>query len=381
MSILRRSLIKSIEETGKLGAVFKNRALHSTRAFSENLARFEECFAGRGANSAPVSVEALQRIALAYQLAIEDMHSRHFYYISNEWVPLYRQYQNEHIRALTHGNIDALATTYANFFRERISQGLCGLPTKMERFFNGRASNLDKLWYVGDFTHRLRILREKYPSVTPDDLATTDIGNPYGAFFDGVFVRTGAEYQYAFAQQANALLGRYNSGSLLEIGGGYGGMASYLARLQPYLRYINIDLPENLALATYYLMSHFPHANFQLYGETATANNANEPIFSMLPSFAIEGLVPKGAMIAFNSYSFAEMSNQAVANYIIQLARLEVKAILHINHTKNSASSADSFDFTSHGYALVSRERSAWNDGRNWLADEFEFLYEQESTG
>jgi hypothetical protein len=54
---------------------------------------------------------------------------------------------------------------------------------------------------------------------------------------------------------------------VVELGGGFGGLAYYLIRDNPQVTYLDFDLPEATALASYYLMRSLPSLSIQLYGE------------------------------------------------------------------------------------------------------------------
>lgn len=371
--MLRKLLIKAIELYGKFGAFLKHRRLRSTVTYKGVAKNYSNGFAMRV--SQWLLPEAnVERIIDAYNLAVDKMQKEHLYYVSDEWVPLFKKYQGEVIESLRSGDVQSVRQTYANFFRDNISAGLCGLPTNMKRFYRGSASWLDRHWYILDCTWRISHLNEMHPGVRATDLQSPDIGNPYGYYWDGQFVRIGADYQYSFAQILKEQLPQRDSGSVLEIGGGYGGLAYFLLRDCPAgVSYTDIDLPENLALTTFYLMSIFPDANFRLFGENHVAEPETATI-TLLPSYEIEALTPGNYDVAFNSYSFAEMGFDAAQNYLNHLARLNVDKILHVNHTRNSATKADRLALSDR-YLQVSLEESKWNWGRSLTADEYLFIY------
>lgn len=190
----------------------------------------------------------------------------------------------------------------------------------------------------------------------------------------------GADYQFYYADKISKIIKKCKSRRVIEIGGGYGGMAYYLMKTGKVDQYIDIDLPETLALATFYLMSAYPNENFLLYGEGGIDSNSDNVKFVMLPSFEIEKIKKTEIGLAFNSYSFAEMSKEASVNYIQHIGMLRPEHILHVNHTSNSTTKSDEFHIERFGYTLNSRMESLWNFGRSSTADEFEYHYKINST-
>ncbi|MBV8895235.1 MAG: hypothetical protein JO051_01900, partial [Acidobacteriaceae bacterium] len=121
---------------------------------------------------------------------------------------------------------------YRNFFRDPCSTGLVGLPVDMQRcYFSGEIDALHGHFFLSDALHRLDLWRAWTKGRFPVDvLASPAIGNPYGVWVDGVFIRIAADYQHFYAREIADLLGPPTGGTVLEIGGGFGGMAYYLLR-------------------------------------------------------------------------------------------------------------------------------------------------------
>jgi len=87
-------------------------------------------------------------------------------------------------------------------------------------------------------------------------------GNPYGYRMGESMVYVGAEYHYYYAEKIRMLLKKRENPIVMELGGGFGGMAYYLMRDVPHGTYIGVDLPENAALQAYYLLSSFPDKKY-----------------------------------------------------------------------------------------------------------------------
>ena len=75
---------------------------------------------------------------------------------------------------------------------------------------------------------------------------------------------------------------------ILEIGGGYGGLARIVSNNQN-CTYVLIDLPETNLISSYYLKSHFPNSKFLLYEKYKINSNINiqDYDFVILPPWSL----------------------------------------------------------------------------------------------
>jgi putative sugar O-methyltransferase len=321
----------------------------------------------------------LKRILVSYNKAKRAQNEAPTaYQISNEWLPIYNYNLREVMEALAKGHIDELAAMYRNFFRDPCSTGLVGLPVNMKkRYFSGKISKRARLLYLYDVLCRYKLWRQLLgDQYTVRNLASSPIGNPFGLELDGVFVSHGSDYLHYYATEVNRLAGDKEHPIIVELGGGYGGMAYFLIRDSAKTVYVDFDLPENLALTAYYLLNAFPAVNVVLYGEkelnTATIRDSR---IVLMPNFEIERLPRNSADVVFNSYSLAEMSAEAIDEYIKHMTKISKGYFMHVNHTKNSLVKADDFGIERYGYELLHRRPALWNRGRMLVVDEFEFLY------
>jgi putative sugar O-methyltransferase len=278
--------------------------------------------------------------------------------------------------ALQVDDILRVRDSFDNFYRRSCSAGLVGLPTNMDRFFKNNESSLDRRWFLNDSIYRINYLKSKLGDFDLENLASNTFGNPYGIYLENKFIRNGADYQYFYALKLEELCNKsdFKMKKVVEIGGGYGGVASYLLQNSKISQYINYDLPENLALATYTLMTIFPEEDFLLYGEEGSEDiKSCSKRIVMLPAHEIKNLSTRDLSVGFNSFSFSEMSFRTAKNYIDLLSNLKIPYIFHVNHVKNSRTSAD--NLIPSGYHLQERIPANWNLGRSSTCDEFEFLF------
>lgn len=325
----------------------------------------------------------LKRISSAYKKASHDLLAcSEIFRPSNEWLPIYQQNLKEVMQALEECNTNELDKIYRNFWREPCSTGLIGLPVDMKKSFfgnNKKISYVNKTLFLNDSIHRFNLwkkfLGQRY---SVDSLISPLIGNPYGYFIENMFIKAGADYQHYYATRINDLLNDKQGRKVVaEIGGGFGGMAYYLIRDAKNTTYIDFDLPENLALTSYYLLKSFPEKKVLLYSEAAFEGvNLADYDIVLMPNFLLDNLPDGTCDLVFNSYSLAEMSQQTISHYVLQSAKLIKNGgwFFHVNHTRHSLVSARDFPIPEN-FVLLSEEFAAWNLGRNSDMDEYEFLY------
>jgi putative sugar O-methyltransferase len=320
-----------------------------------------------------------ERIIESYNKAkLKQSESEDLYQVSNEWVSIYTHYMNEIIQALTTRSIDKVKSIYNNFFREYCSVGLHGLPVDMPKhYFSGDITDTYKTLFLNDFLHRLELWNTTIgKSFEINSLESPDIGNPYGMYVADKFIKTGSDYLHYYATMISRILRGNDRKIVLELGGGYGGMAFYLIRDNKDITYLDFDLPENLALTSFYLMSAFPDKRIALYGEVDLSSvTIKEYDIILMPNFEISKIKNDTIDLIFNSYSLAEMSREAVSNYIDNFNRIANKFIFHINHTRSTVIKSDDFNIDLNKFELLYRAPALWNLARNKEMDEFEYLF------
>lgn len=320
----------------------------------------------------------LKRIIAAYKKAkVAQKSAGEAFNVSNEWLSIYERNLGPVMNALFSENVAELQRMYQNFFRDGCSTGLVGLPVDIPNLLSGGAIKQKfREYIVCDVLHRYDLWRKRTENkYTAAVLSAPLVGNPYGYTMDEVFIRAGGDYQHYYAYAIAELMDSGKNTTVAELGGGFGGLAYYLVRDNPQVTYVDFDLPEATALASYYLMRSLPNVRIHLYGETELSAALAMPGLVMMPSFEIMKMPPKTAAVSFNSYSLAEMSPATIRVYIDQITRITSGYFLHVNHNRNAMLSADKFGVEERGFKLVSRELAGWTLGINPQSDEYEYLY------
>jgi hypothetical protein len=278
-------------------------------------------------------------------------------------------------RALREGDIDALRAMYSNFFRDHCSAGLVGVPYGMAKaYFQGPIRDVHRHCYMGDPLYRIDYwLSQTGGRYGLSDLRGPEVGNPFGVSINGTLVRSGSEYQHYCAHM---ILSRLDAGRsvVAEIGGGYGGAGYYLLRDGGRLTYIDFDVPESIALASYYLLKALPSLRFLLYGErdlTSEALAAADVV--LLPLFEMDRMPAGSLNLTFSSHVLGDLSDSAMAEYLGVITRMTQSHFLYFGESR----AAERISNLGGGrLRLLEARSSAWNRHKAPKAPEGEYLYQ-----
>ncbi len=126
--------------------------------------------------------------------------------------------------------------------------------------------------------------------------------------------------------------------SVLEIGGGFGVLGEILMRQSKAVRYVDLDIPPLLTVASYYLR--------ELYGEriavydNAWAGRVGPGRSAVLPPWRIDDV--DGPFDLFvNCFSFQEMEPHVVANYVAKIAEKDVSYVVSLNSRKGKPKASE----------------------------------------
>jgi len=160
-----------------------------------------------------------------------------------------------------------------------------------------------------------------------EELLENSIGNPPR---EKIVSRSGRELQATFNDLvlisfANKIFSALSSKQrttelfVLEIGGGYGGLAAKLKKLQPSALITIIDLPHAGLLQTYYFQQRFPSGQLNILDYKTTSRSQVDVSFSsdftIVPSTMIDFLNRQEFDLIINSRSFMEMDRKTISRY------------------------------------------------------------------
>ena len=340
-----------------------------------NLQSVTDGFASRPA-AAGDDTPLLRRICQAYIAAAElDSFSRHEYNATGWWQNVRRSSLTPVRRALATCDTGALGAMYRDFFRDPCSAGLIGLPLA-KVYFGGAIQDVYRHSFLSDALHRIDYWKGQTGNrFELRELAGPGIGNPFGAVIEGTLVCKGAEYQHYCAQRIRELASAPGA-SIVEIGGGYGGMAYYLLRGNPQCTYIDFDVPESLALTSYYLLKSFPNLKFLLYGEEDLTREAiARSNVILMPPFELSKVPANSVDLTFSSHTMSDLSRSAQIVYLNEIERMTRQSFLNISEGEGSAALDELIGAESPSLKLAEKRDLEWNSHKILHARELECHY------
>lgn len=320
----------------------------------------------------------LERICAAYMRAADRQRVVRGGYGATPWWQKIQQRQLSAVRhALATRDIKGLQAMYRNFFHDPCSTGLVPRPAdKTASHFGGATSDMYRRFILSETRYRIEYWRSQTGGrFSISALEGPAVGNAFGAMVEGTLVPVRAEYQHYCAQRILDLSASQNA-VVVEVGGGFGGMAYYLLRDCPKITYIDFDVPESLALTAYYLSKSMPQLNVLLYGEEELAQStiATHDII-LMPPWELGKLPMRSVDITFSSHALSDLISAAQAEYLSGIERATRDWLLYIG-SEDACESLRLFMNENHpSLAFIERRPSAWNHLRAPKAIEVEYLH------
>jgi putative sugar O-methyltransferase len=285
------------------------------------------------------------------------------YKATERWQRVRDQHLGPIIQALTTRDIAAVRKMYSNFFRDSCSAGLLAAPFGMSKaYFGGAIKDIHRRFYLSHVLYRLDYWKEQTATnFVLSDLAAPPIGNPFGVLIDGTLLRVGAEYAHYCAYRVGGFLGT-GKAIVAEIGGGFGGMAYYLLRDTPKMTYCDFDVPESIALTSYYLLKGFPQLKFLLYGEgELTKDGIARADVVLMPMFTLAAMPPESVNVTFSSHGMSDINQQAMVEYMNNIIRMTRHEFLYIGNGRATKSISDLVCESYDSFQLTEARSSGWH--------------------
>lgn len=233
--------------------------------------------------------------------------------------------------AISKGDVTKMAAFLRNFFRNEGISGIWGMGG-----FSAlcHLDKLDQLVMAKSMIKQYIVWRNNLPLTPLEELDAPRIGNPWGYGFDGMLLYEPV-FEYNFqAHYFDKLLYNIQTPIVVEIGGGFGGLAYHLLRCRPSIKYIGFDLPENILIQTYYLSCTFPNRRIFTYqGDSNPINREllNQNDIVLLPNFELPRVESLIADLIINVRSLSEMSDDTITEYFMQIDRIGRLFFYHEN--------------------------------------------------
>lgn len=306
----------------------------------------------------------LDRICAAY---IQTREQEHFasdaYKVPEVWERVRERSLGPVIRALLNRDTETLGNMYRNLFRDTCSSGLLAPPNGMSKaYFGGEIKDMYRHFYLSHVLYRL----DYWKTVTEGRFALSHlkgpgVGNPFGVVIDGTPISVGSEYAHYCAQRVGSLF-RSDRTTVAEIRGGFGGIAYYLLRDHPAITYLNFDVPESIALSSYYLMKSFPRLDFLLYGEDeVTQETIDRANVVLMPLFEIQTMPAEIVDLTFSSYGLSTMSSERLGSYLERASTMTRDCLLYMNNERTSEVTKNVLCTEPSNFKLTDTRFSEWH--------------------
>jgi SAM-dependent methyltransferase len=202
---------------------------------------------------------------------------------------------------------------WANFRRNVITKGLDNANVPEEA--------------VPRVREKCRSIYERIVEGIPEGLRPfleeSPIGNPRILEIDGLrLTQSSLEYTYMLSHLAPYL---ESVKVVMDVGGGYGGLARLIKLARPGIRLVLLDLAETNAIQTYFLANAFPGAALLGLSDVVAMReidvSALDFDFLVLPGQLFERIRPLSFEAVINTRSMMEMDMSTVGFYIEQIQR------------------------------------------------------------
>jgi hypothetical protein len=229
-----------------------------------------------------------------------------------------------------------------------------------KEYFGGQIKDIHRRFYLSHVLCRYDYWMEQTNGrSTLHDLKGPGVGNPFGVVIDGTHISVESEYAHSCAQQIRSLLGAENP-IVAEIGGGFGGMAYYLLRDLQGVTYLDFDVPESIALATYYLMKSFPTLKFLLYGEEDLSTIAQADVV-LLPVFELAKMPSQSVDLTFSSHAMSDVSPKAMTEYLRNIDRMTRDCFFYMGKQRGSEAIEALIKKDHMSFELTETHTSGWH--------------------
>ena len=157
-------------------------------------------------------------------------------------------------------------------------------------------------------------------------------GNQNGAYIDDTFVNLGSFFDDIYANIIKNFLQNNQKNIIIDLGAGYGKLSYYITKNLSNTTLVDIDIPETLCLASFYLSKCYPKKRNFFFGEGNIGSDTLKNYdLIFLPSWEIEKINDDSIQLVVNKNSLGEMDPNAAENYLKHIHRIS-KYFFSMNH-------------------------------------------------
>jgi hypothetical protein len=283
----------------------------------------------------------LRRICNAYKLSKQRQPASGPYSVSGIWYELLGRAYGPLISSAQKDDLGGFAGSLRNCFRDG-TEGLSmsgDLPDfsnreSLEAYIDTYADNLLHLATFLNLSHpRKQMDNEGYifdRKLTFQELwkqicdkagvspSYPRVGNPFGLRYENCAIPKVAARHLHTALRVRELSG--SKRSIVDLGGGFGGVQYYLARLMDRISIISLDIPEINMISAYFLSLALPDVQLTLYGENHSTEGGRS--IRILPNWYLQEIKPESVSVVVNTDSFPEIPKEASHEYLTRIGKI-----------------------------------------------------------
>lgn len=289
------------------------------------------------------SDEDLSRLCRSYSQMIQETpkNAESPYFVGGLWEEWKTHHQTQLVRALLAKDFSTLRGLFSNLGVEEASRGI-SLSGDFARGIYARTLQANRInsllsTYRAIYPNGQIKLYPKNWGAFPGPLVKNENGSSGVMIPSGPRLSHNAQTLNSLSLAARALTARGRKdggGDILEIGGGFGGVAYHLYNETDFRgTYTNIDIPEVLIISAAFLFSEFKSENIFLYGDSA---DRKESPIHLVPHYTMATVPRNTSAVIFNSHSLTEMNFSTIEEYLRQIERISPVFFLHQNHEYGS---------------------------------------------
>jgi hypothetical protein len=260
-----------------------------------------------------------ERVLRSYRAAMNDAPAAGPYAIGRNWRAFLQATRPAFYQAAAGEDVAALETLLDSCFRNEMSSGILGGREAYDAFASAGTSVFEGM------RRQFDVWKYSVTDVNVGRLAAPFVGNPYG-----VWINDGVVHPNTFLDdyRAGFILG-LTSGVprpvVVDIGGGFGGFCHQLIAHGGDAVYVGFDLPDNLIVASHFLLSAHPEKRVLLYQSASQPLDADllrEYDIVLMPNFMLPRLDDRSVDVCTNFTSLSEMDYATIVEYLGQIDRV-----------------------------------------------------------
>lgn len=300
------------------------------------------------------------RVFDAYRRAVADAPASGPYAVGRDWGAFLRRTRPAFYEAVAHADLDALDQLLANFLRNELTTGTFGGRVGYETFVAAGSRVLNRV--------RRQHHVWQYSVDRPDlnRVVSPRVGNPFGVRIAEGVIHANTFMNDCRAQYVGELLESVERPVVLDLGGGFGGFGHQLLINDRRPVYVGVDLPENLIVASYFLMAAHPEARVLLYesrDQVLDAETLRQHDIVLMPNFMLPQVTHRAVNLFANFISLSEMDYASIVEYLQQVDRVTDGYFYHENVLDNGVD----FEFQPvSAFPALPHFKVLWNAPSRW---------------